>query len=120
MEHAVLLEARLVDNQGSDEGETDEEGNHNMDLWPVVRVLRPGEAHTEENEAGSEEEVADPVELLQLLDVRESELSWQRRWVVEDEAEECRESVDCGHKVPVVPEPLRVATGHGASYEQSD
>lgn len=119
MEHAVLLEARLVDDQGCDEGETDEKGHHDVDIWPRVWVLRPGQAHAEEDEAGSEEEVADPVELLQLLNVREPELCWQRRWVVEDEAEDCRDGVDSSREVPVVSESLRVGAGHGTSNEES-
>lgn len=67
VEHAVLLEPCLVDHETDGECETDCKGCGNVGVGPWVGGVRPGEADAEEDQARCEEEVSDPVELLELL-----------------------------------------------------
>lgn len=67
VEHAILLEPCLIDHETNGECEANSKSCGNVGVGPWVRGVRPREADAEEDQAGCEEEVSDPVELLQLL-----------------------------------------------------
>lgn len=110
VEETVLLEPGLIDNKQSQKEETKRKGNGNVRVRPGVRVLGPGKAEREQNNAGRDEKVADPVELDQFCHDAVLALALQLALlhrlgrVVGKDNQDGRHKVDAGGKVKVCAE----------------
>ena len=121
VKHAVLLEFGFVHDQGNNEGNAKEERHHDVHIWSEIWILGPGKPHAEEHKTSSEEEVSNPVQLLELFKLSKPKLGWKRWWVVEDQAKKAGNGVDSGTEIPVISESLRMTiTSHCTSNEQAN
>src|ERR1700749_2519885 len=62
VENSGLGKPPFVDSESEDEEHADDEWGDDVGVRPGVRVSRPRQGETEEDQARREEEVADPVE----------------------------------------------------------
>ena len=108
VEHAILLEPRLIHDEANSKSKTDGKGGRHVGVGPWVRGMRPGQTNTEEYQTGGEEEVADPIELLQLLTSTASELLLllSGRRVIGNDSDESTDNVPCHGHVEVVAEAI--------------
>lgn len=123
MEHAILLSKRLVGDESEDQKGADGERGRGVRVRPGERVLRPRQTDTEKHNSGCQEEVADPVELLELLAKRKGRLALGGGRIVDGEAEGGGEDVEPRGDVPKVAEALGGDVGgahKGAAHQHAD